>query len=110
MDYNELTDLRPVVADLWPCVPSLPAGPVYKCHTHLRPLRLSSCFLSPVIERCSPDSTHCLSLLSPYFREVSADLLQMIPDNYTLLAKMCAFYPGSAAEINQLHERVSRRL
>lgn len=41
------------------------------------------------------------------FRERSADLLQMIPENHILLAKLCAFYPGSAAEINQLHERVS---
>lgn len=41
------------------------------------------------------------------FRDLSVDLLQMIPDNHILLAKLCAFYPGSAAEINQLHERVS---
>lgn len=41
------------------------------------------------------------------FRDLSAELLQMIPDNHILLAKLCAFYPGSAAEINQLHERVS---
>lgn len=41
------------------------------------------------------------------FRDLSADLLRMIPDNHILLAKLCAFYPGSAAEINQLHERVS---
>lgn len=30
----------------------------------------------------------------------------MIPDNHVLLAKLCSFYPGSAAEIDQLHERV----
>lgn len=40
-------------------------------------------------------------------RDLSVDLLRMIPDNHILLAKVCAFYPGSAAEINQLHERVS---
>lgn len=42
------------------------------------------------------------------FRELSAELLQMIPDNYILLTKLCAFYPGSDVEINKLHERVSR--
>lgn len=45
---------------------------------------------------------------SVVLRELSADLLQMIPDNHVLLAKLCAFHPGSAAEINQLHQRVRR--
>lgn len=31
----------------------------------------------------------------------------MIPDNHLLLAKLCAFYPGNAADIDQLRERVS---
>lgn len=31
----------------------------------------------------------------------------MIPDNHVLLAKLCAFYPGSAADADQLHDRVS---
>ncbi len=31
----------------------------------------------------------------------------MIPDNEILLAKLCAFYPGSSAEINDLHEKVA---
>lgn len=44
------------------------------------------------------------------FRDLSAELLQMIPDNHILLAKLCAYYPGSAAEINQLHERVSGQM
>lgn len=30
----------------------------------------------------------------------------MIPNNQTLLAKLCAFYPGSDAEINHMHEKV----
>lgn len=33
----------------------------------------------------------------------------MIPDNHILLAKLCAFYPGSAADIDRLHEQVSVR-
>lgn len=33
----------------------------------------------------------------------------MIPDNHILLAKLCAFYPGNAADIDQLHDRVSVR-
>uniref|UniRef100_A0A672N444 WD repeat-containing protein 17-like n=1 Tax=Sinocyclocheilus grahami TaxID=75366 RepID=A0A672N444_SINGR len=48
--------------------------------------------------------THAeLGLLLP--RDLAARLLQMIPDNETLLAKLCAFYPGSSAEINDLHEK-----
>ncbi|XP_062334611.1 WD repeat-containing protein 17 isoform X2 [Osmerus eperlanus] len=38
-------------------------------------------------------------------RDLAADLLHMIPDNQLLLAKLCAFYPGSTADINQLHKR-----
>lgn len=41
------------------------------------------------------------------FRDLSVELLQMIDENEILLAKLCAFYPGSADEINQIHERVS---
>uniref|UniRef100_A0A671MYN2 WD repeat-containing protein 17-like n=1 Tax=Sinocyclocheilus anshuiensis TaxID=1608454 RepID=A0A671MYN2_9TELE len=37
--------------------------------------------------------------------DLAARLLQMIPDNEILLAKLCAFYPGSSAEINHLHEK-----
>uniref|UniRef100_A0A673KA03 WD repeat-containing protein 17-like n=1 Tax=Sinocyclocheilus rhinocerous TaxID=307959 RepID=A0A673KA03_9TELE len=48
--------------------------------------------------------THAeLGLLLP--RDLAARLLQMIPDNEILLAKLCAFYPGSSAEINNLHEK-----
>ncbi|XP_077102749.1 WD repeat-containing protein 17 isoform X2 [Siphateles boraxobius] len=39
------------------------------------------------------------------YRDLAARLLQMIPDNNILLAKLCAFYPGSSAEINDLHEK-----
>uniref|UniRef100_A0A9J8A518 WD repeat domain 17 n=1 Tax=Cyprinus carpio carpio TaxID=630221 RepID=A0A9J8A518_CYPCA len=39
------------------------------------------------------------------YRDLAARLLQMIPDNEILLAKLCAFYPGSSTEINDLHEK-----
>ncbi|KAJ8271777.1 hypothetical protein COCON_G00106360 [Conger conger] len=41
------------------------------------------------------------------YRDLAADLLQMIPENEILLVKLCAFYPGSAAEINDLHGKCS---
>uniref|UniRef100_A0A8C6T2D6 Uncharacterized protein n=1 Tax=Neogobius melanostomus TaxID=47308 RepID=A0A8C6T2D6_9GOBI len=41
----------------------------------------------------------------PRCRELSTTLLHMIPENHILLAKLCAFYPGSSSEINRLHER-----
>uniref|UniRef100_A0A8C7NXG9 WD repeat domain 17 n=1 Tax=Oncorhynchus mykiss TaxID=8022 RepID=A0A8C7NXG9_ONCMY len=37
--------------------------------------------------------------------DLASDLLQMIPDNEVLLAKLCAFYPGSSSEIDQIHEK-----
>uniref|UniRef100_A0A3Q2FKJ8 WD repeat domain 17 n=1 Tax=Cyprinodon variegatus TaxID=28743 RepID=A0A3Q2FKJ8_CYPVA len=63
-------------------------------------------------EAASQSTAYCLELLArkymtPSTWELSVDLLQMIPDNHILLAKLCAFYPGSSAEINQLHERVA---
>lgn len=57
------------------------------------------------LEELSVQTTFKFTMFT--FRDLSIDLLQMIPDNHILLAKLCAFYPGSAAEINQLHERVS---
>ncbi|XP_051992804.1 LOW QUALITY PROTEIN: WD repeat-containing protein 17-like [Xyrauchen texanus] len=39
------------------------------------------------------------------YRDFAARLLQMIPENEILLAKLCAFYPGSSAKINDLHEK-----
>ncbi|XP_076845608.1 WD repeat-containing protein 17 isoform X1 [Brachyhypopomus gauderio] len=38
-------------------------------------------------------------------RDLAARLLMLIPDNELLLARLCAFYPGSTAEINDLHEK-----
>uniref|UniRef100_A0A3Q3X003 Gem-associated protein 5 TPR domain-containing protein n=1 Tax=Mola mola TaxID=94237 RepID=A0A3Q3X003_MOLML len=61
-------------------------------------------------EAANQSTAYCLELLAKKYMttptwDLSCDLLRMIPDNYILLAKLCAFYPGSAAEINQLHER-----
>ncbi|XP_051475988.1 WD repeat-containing protein 17 isoform X2 [Apus apus] len=39
------------------------------------------------------------------YRDLAADLLMMIPDNKLQLVKLCAFYPGCVAEINDLHEK-----
>lgn len=50
-----------------------------------------------------------LTTFSP-FRDLACQLLQMIPDNEILLAKLCAFFPGSRAEIDELHERVNGQL
>ncbi|CDQ84443.1 unnamed protein product [Oncorhynchus mykiss] len=47
--------------------------------------------------------TDVTTLLLP--RDLASDLLQMIPDNEVLLAKLCAFYPGSSSEIDQIHEK-----
>uniref|UniRef100_A0A7M4FY42 WD repeat domain 17 n=1 Tax=Crocodylus porosus TaxID=8502 RepID=A0A7M4FY42_CROPO len=38
-------------------------------------------------------------------RDLAADLLMMTPNNELQLVKLCAFYPGSVAEINDLHEK-----
>uniref|UniRef100_A0A4W6CXX7 WD repeat domain 17 n=1 Tax=Lates calcarifer TaxID=8187 RepID=A0A4W6CXX7_LATCA len=73
-------------------------------------LELAACVGTVLGEEASQSTEYCLELLARKYMttptwELSADLLQMIPDNHILLAKLCAFYPGSAAEINQLHER-----
>ncbi|XP_043560687.1 WD repeat-containing protein 17 isoform X4 [Chiloscyllium plagiosum] len=39
------------------------------------------------------------------YRDLAADLLTMIPDSELLLVKLCAFYPGSTAEVDDLHEK-----
>uniref|UniRef100_A0A3B5LRY2 Gem-associated protein 5 TPR domain-containing protein n=1 Tax=Xiphophorus couchianus TaxID=32473 RepID=A0A3B5LRY2_9TELE len=79
-------------------------------------LELAACVGLVLGEAANQSTAYCLELLarkymtaptwtSVVLRELSADLLQMIPDNHVLLAKLCAFHPGSAAEINQLHQR-----
>uniref|UniRef100_A0A3B3IF86 Gem-associated protein 5 TPR domain-containing protein n=1 Tax=Oryzias latipes TaxID=8090 RepID=A0A3B3IF86_ORYLA len=71
-------------------------------------------------EAANQSTAYCLELLArkymtpptwfkplfrPLLRTLSADLLQMIPDNHALLVKLCAFIPGSPAEIQQLHQK-----
>uniref|UniRef100_A0A8C4F930 WD repeat domain 17 n=1 Tax=Dicentrarchus labrax TaxID=13489 RepID=A0A8C4F930_DICLA len=73
-------------------------------------LELAACVGLSLGEAANQSTAYCLELLARKYMttptwELSADLLRMIPDNSILLAKLCAFYPGSAAEINQLHER-----
>uniref|UniRef100_A0AAX7SCM5 Gem-associated protein 5 TPR domain-containing protein n=1 Tax=Astatotilapia calliptera TaxID=8154 RepID=A0AAX7SCM5_ASTCA len=73
-------------------------------------LELAACVGIVLGEGANQSTAYCLQLLARKYMtnptwELSADLLRMIPDNHVLLAKLCAFYPGTAAEINQLHER-----
>uniref|UniRef100_I3JI18 WD repeat domain 17 n=1 Tax=Oreochromis niloticus TaxID=8128 RepID=I3JI18_ORENI len=77
-------------------------------------LELAACVGIVLREAANQSTAYCLQLLARKYMTnptcyrlllLSADLLRMIPDNHVLLAKLCAFYPGSAAEINQLHER-----
>ncbi|CAH2300469.1 Hypothetical predicted protein [Pelobates cultripes] len=39
------------------------------------------------------------------YRSLQADLLRMIPNNELFLVKLCAFYPGCTAEINDIHSK-----
>uniref|UniRef100_A0A1A7XK62 WD repeat domain 17 n=1 Tax=Iconisemion striatum TaxID=60296 RepID=A0A1A7XK62_9TELE len=73
-------------------------------------LELAACVGLVLGEAANQSTAYCLELLARKYMttptwELSADLLGMIPDNHILLAKLCAFYPGSAAEIDQLHDR-----
>ncbi|XP_041912815.1 WD repeat-containing protein 17 isoform X4 [Alosa alosa] len=61
-------------------------------------------------ELAAPATHYVLELLARKYMttatwDLACQLLQMIPDNEILLAKLCAFYPGSTAEIDELHER-----
>ncbi|KAM3842488.1 WD repeat-containing protein 17, partial [Diretmus argenteus] len=73
-------------------------------------LELAVCVGVALGEPANQTTAYCLELLTRKYMtmptwQLSVDLLHMIPDNQLLLAKMCAFYPGSTTEINQLHER-----
>uniref|UniRef100_A0A8C6XLS3 WD repeat domain 17 n=1 Tax=Naja naja TaxID=35670 RepID=A0A8C6XLS3_NAJNA len=64
-----------------------------------------------VLGECAAQATHyALELLArkcmtiPTW-DLAGDLLMMIPDNELQLMKLCAFYPGCTAEINDLHEK-----
>ncbi|XP_044537602.1 WD repeat-containing protein 17 [Gracilinanus agilis] len=39
------------------------------------------------------------------YRDLATDLLMRIPNNESHLVKLCAFYPGSTEEINDLHKK-----
>ncbi|XP_053107723.1 WD repeat-containing protein 17 isoform X3 [Hemicordylus capensis] len=66
-----------------------------------------------VLGECAAQATHyALELLARKCMTVTtwdlaADLLMMIPNNELQLVKLCAFYPGCTAEINDLHEKCS---
>ncbi|XP_061439643.1 WD repeat-containing protein 17 isoform X6 [Rhineura floridana] len=68
-----------------------------------------------VLGECAAQATHyALELLARKCMTVTtwdlaADLLMMIPNNELQLVKLCAFYPGCTAEINDLHEKVHLR-
>uniref|UniRef100_A0A3B3ZTQ0 Uncharacterized protein n=1 Tax=Periophthalmus magnuspinnatus TaxID=409849 RepID=A0A3B3ZTQ0_9GOBI len=73
-------------------------------------LELAACVGMVLGEEAKHSTAYCLELLSRKYMTtptwwLSADLLGMIPENHILLAKLCAFYPGTTTEINQLHQR-----
>ncbi|TRZ01527.1 hypothetical protein DNTS_005210 [Danionella cerebrum] len=73
-------------------------------------LELAVCVGTVLGESASNATHYVLELLARKYMttatwDLAARLLQMIPDNETLLAKLCAFYPGCSAEINDLHEK-----
>lgn len=72
-------------------------------------LELAACVGIGLGEAAKQSTSYCLELLARKYMTtttwaLAVDLLKMIPDNHILLAKLCAFYPGSVAEINQFHE------
>ncbi|XP_028833759.1 WD repeat-containing protein 17 isoform X3 [Denticeps clupeoides] len=75
-------------------------------------LELAVCAGTVLGERASRTTHYVLELLARKYMttatwDLAAHLLQMIPENEILLAKLCAFYPGSTSEINELHEKCS---
>ncbi|KAA0722184.1 WD repeat-containing protein 17 [Triplophysa tibetana] len=73
-------------------------------------LELAVCVGTVLGESASKATHYVLELLARKYMttatwDLAARLLQMIPDNEILLAKLCAYYPGSSAEINDLHEK-----
>ncbi|KAH0616110.1 hypothetical protein JD844_026972 [Phrynosoma platyrhinos] len=73
-----------------------------------------------VLGECAAQATHyalellarkCMTVTTCFptlgYRDLAADLLMMIPNNELQLVKLCAFYPGCTAEINDLHEKCS---
>nr|XP_034491785.1 WD repeat-containing protein 17 isoform X8 [Marmota flaviventris] len=81
-------------------------------------LELAVCVGMVLGETAAPATHYALELLArkcmmipiciPFCymnRNLAADLLLMIPDNELHLVKLCAFYPGSIEEINDIHEK-----
>ncbi|XP_058497432.1 WD repeat-containing protein 17 isoform X3 [Solea solea] len=73
-------------------------------------LELAACVGIVLGEAANQNTAYCLQLLARKYMatptwELSAELLHMIPDNRVFLAELCAFYPGTSAEIQQLHDR-----
>ncbi|XP_029356103.1 WD repeat-containing protein 17 [Echeneis naucrates] len=72
-------------------------------------LELAACVGIVLGEKASQSTVYCLELLARKYMttptwEVSANLLHMIPENFVWMTKLCALYPGSAAQINRFHE------
>nr|XP_034491783.1 WD repeat-containing protein 17 isoform X5 [Marmota flaviventris] len=73
-------------------------------------LELAVCVGMVLGETAAPATHYALELLArkcmmiPIWN-LAADLLLMIPDNELHLVKLCAFYPGSIEEINDIHEK-----
>nr|XP_056711232.1 WD repeat-containing protein 17 isoform X2 [Euleptes europaea] len=69
--------------------------------------------MGTVLGECAAQATHyALELLARKCMtittwDLATDLLMMIPNNELHLVKLCAFYPGGTAEINDLHEKCS---
>ncbi|XP_048852492.1 WD repeat-containing protein 17 isoform X2 [Brienomyrus brachyistius] len=75
-------------------------------------LELAVCTGLALEKAAGPTTHYALELLAIKYMttpmwDLAADLLRMIPDNEILLVKLCAFYPGSASEINDLREKCS---
>ncbi|XP_062905536.1 WD repeat-containing protein 17 isoform X1 [Mobula hypostoma] len=73
-------------------------------------LELAVCVGTVLGESAMPITNYVLELLARKCMlattwDLAADLLNMIPDNELLLVKLCAFYAGATAEVNDLHEK-----
>ncbi|XP_029434040.1 WD repeat-containing protein 17 isoform X3 [Rhinatrema bivittatum] len=73
-------------------------------------LELAVCMGTVLGENAAQATHYALELLARKCMTVTTwdlatDLLMMIPSNDLLLVKLCAFYPGCTAEINDLHEK-----
>ncbi|XP_073499829.1 WD repeat-containing protein 17 isoform X3 [Phyllobates terribilis] len=73
-------------------------------------LELAVCVGTVIGEGATQATQYALELLARKCMTVTTwdlatDLLRMIPDNDLFLVKLCAFYPGCSAEINDLHSK-----